>query len=64
VVPATDPLPCPATLEDGRLDEIAARYGVTIATVRHWTNGRDRRRTSTAAGWLPRSTRRRSWPSQ
>ena len=39
-VPATDPSPDPSTLEDDRLDELAARYGVPIATVRHWMNPR------------------------
>jgi len=39
-VPITDRTPAPSALEDGRLDELAARYGVTIATVRHWMNRR------------------------
>jgi hypothetical protein len=39
-VPVTDSPPDPATLEDGRLDELAARYAATIATVRHWMNRR------------------------
>jgi integrase len=30
-VPITDATPLPSALEDGRLDELAARYGVTIA---------------------------------
>jgi transposase-like protein len=39
VVPATQ-LPDLGTLEDGWLDELAARYGVAIAAVRHWMNRR------------------------
>jgi hypothetical protein len=35
-VPVADPFPDPSSLEDGRLDELAARYGVRIATVRRW----------------------------
>jgi hypothetical protein len=38
-VPIADPLPEPSALADGRLDEIAARYGVTIAKVRRTTMG-------------------------
>jgi hypothetical protein len=33
-VPSGDPPPNCSTLEDGRLDELAARYGLTIAEVR------------------------------
>jgi hypothetical protein len=33
-VPPADRLPAPSTLGDGRLDELAARHGVTIAEVR------------------------------
>jgi hypothetical protein len=33
-VPAADPPPSLSTIEDGRLDELAARYGMTIREVR------------------------------
>jgi DNA invertase Pin-like site-specific DNA recombinase len=39
-VPSADRSPDPSTLDDGRLDELAARHGVTIAEVPRTTTGR------------------------